>query len=475
VATVNLNTGKVVQIVDTGVVPVPKKPCDFFDPAQIGPVRQAPRPLDLVQPQGPSFEVRGHEVRWQKWRFRYANHQREGLVLYQVGYEDQDRVRPILYRASLSELFVPYADPDESWVWRDSFDQGDYGLGVLSNTLLRGKHVPDNATLLDSVLAGERGESFTIPASIAVYERDGGILWQHKSEYPVQKLQCRRARELVVFSLVNVGNYDYGLSWVFTQDGQIRVEVELTGILRAKAVTPRTCQRCAQLQGAGAGPIDPRGADRYGTLVAENLIAPGHQHFFNFRLDFDVDGTGNTVSEMNVRAAPTDPDRPHQVSHNAFAMEETILASEQEGQRDLDVRSHRRWRVFNPAVKTALGHYPGYTLEPGDTAFPFITKDDPARQQAGFLDHQVWVTRYKPGETHAAGDYPNQGRSGDGLTRYVSDNEKLVGQDVVLWYTFGITHITRPEEWPVMPVARGGFRLVPDGFFDRNPALDVPE
>ena len=475
VATVNLNTGKVVEIIDTGVVPVPNKPCDFFDPAQIGPLRQAPRPLELVQRQGPSFEIRGQEVRWQKWRFRYANHQREGLVLYQVGYEDQGRVRPILYRASVSELFVPYAEPDESWVWRDSFDQGDYGLGVLSDTLQRGKHVPENAVLLDSVFAGEVGDSRTIPASVAVYERDGGILWEHKSEYPLEKVQCRRARELVVFALVNVGNYDYGLNWIFTQDGQIKVEIELTGILRAKAVAPRTCQRCAQLQGGTEGTVEPEGADRYGTLVAENLIAPNHQHFVNFRLDFDVDGAANTVSEMNVRAAPTDPARPGRVSHNAFVMEETVLGSEQEGGRDVDPRSHRRWKVFNPSVKTALGHYPGYILEPGETALPFVTKDDPARRQAGFLDHQVWVTRYKPNENHAAGDYPNQGKGGDGLPRYVSDNEKIVGQDVVLWYTLGITHVARPEEWPVMPIARGGFRLVPDGFFTRNPGLDVPD
>jgi primary-amine oxidase len=32
----------------------------------------------------------------------------------------------------------------------------------------------------------------------------------------------------------------------------------------------------------------------------------------------------------------------------------------------------------------------------------------------------------------------------------------------------------RPEDWPVMPVEYCGFLLSPFGFFDRNPALDVP-
>ena len=44
---------------------------------------------------------------------------------------------------------------------------------------------------------------------------------------------------------------------------------------------------------------------------------------------------------------------------------------------------------------------------------------------------------------------------------------------MVLWYVFGIHHITRPEDWPVMPVDVVSFWLKPFGFFDRNPALDV--
>jgi primary-amine oxidase len=475
VVVLNLNTRRVVQVLDTGVVPVPQRTYDFFNPGQLGPPRQAPRPLELVQPQGPSFEVRGHEVRWQKWRFRYASHQREGVVLYQVGYEDGGRLRPVLYRASLSEMLVPYAEPGGAWVWRASFDEGEYGLGQLANTLERGKQVPDNAVLLDSVFAGEQGEAYTRPASVALYERDGGVLWMHKIDYPQHLMECRRGRELVIGSLMTVGNYDYSLNWVFTQDGQIRVEVELTGILRTKGVATRTCTRCADVAGTPGGTVTPAGDDRYGTLVAPNLVASNHQHLLSFRLDLDVDGPRNTVCEMNVRAAPDDPAHPGGPPlQNAFLMAETVLATEQEAQRDLNLASHRRWKVFNPAAKNELGHYPGYVLDPAEGAVPYLAPDSPVRRQAGFINHHLWVTRYKPGEYHAAGDYPSQGKPGDGLARYVGDNEKLVNEDVVVWYTLGITHVPRPEEWPVMPVTRCGFRLVPDGFFVMNPALDVP-
>ena len=45
---------------------------------------------------------------------------------------------------------------------------------------------------------------------------------------------------------------------------------------------------------------------------------------------------------------------------------------------------------------------------------------------------------------------------------------------MVLWYTFGHTHLPRPEDYPVMPTAYIGFMLKPNGFFDLNPANDVP-
>jgi len=50
----------------------------------------------------------------------------------------------------------------------------------------------------------------------------------------------------------------------------------------------------------------------------------------------------------------------------------------------------------------------------------------------------------------------------------------IADTDVVLWYTFGIAHVPRPEDWPVMPVDTISFWLKPVGFFTRNPALDVP-
>jgi primary-amine oxidase len=84
------------------------------------------------------------------------------------------------------------------------------------------------------------------------------------------------------------------------------------------------------------------------------------------------------------------------------------------------------------------------------------------------------VTTYNSAERYAAGDYINQNPEPDGLAQWVARDRPLENTDLVAWYTVGVHHIPRPEDWPVMPVAYAGFMLKPAGFFERNPAMDVP-
>jgi primary-amine oxidase len=70
---------------------------------------------------------------------------------------------------------------------------------------------------------------------------------------------------------------------------------------------------------------------------------------------------------------------------------------------------------------------------------------------------------------YAAGEFQNFGLQDEGLLRWTRGNRSLRDADLVLWYTLGVTHIPRPEEFPVMPASRAGFRLMPSGFFDASP------
>ena len=226
VITLDMNRGKVVDLVDTGIRPVNTTLTgDAASP------RGGLKPLVVTQPQGPSFQLDGRNVAWQNWRFRVDYSPREGIVLHRIGYEQNGRVRPIVYRLSLSEVYVPYGIPDPQWGWRSAFDIGEYDLGQYAVEQQKNVDVPENAVFLDGVLAGDTGSaggSYELPHAVAMYERDGGSLWQ-RTDPATYERDARFSRELVVKAAYFIGNYTYEEEFVFHLDGSIDVHVNATG------------------------------------------------------------------------------------------------------------------------------------------------------------------------------------------------------------------------------------------------------
>jgi primary-amine oxidase len=448
VAVVDLNKMEVLRIEDGGNIPVPDEPGEYgkaFTPK----FRDDIKPLHITQPEGPSFQVDGHQVSWQKWQFRIGFTPREGVVLHCVGYEDRGKLRPVLYRASMSEMVVPYGDPRSQHFRKNAFDLGEHGIGMLTNSLTLGCDCVGEIHYFDAALTNSRGDIAIVENAICLHEEDYGMLWKH-TDWRLDEAEVRRSRRLVVSFIATVDNYEYGFFWYFYQDGTLQYEVKLTGILL-----------CAALANT----------PKYGTLVAPELNALNHQHFFNMRLDFDLDGTHNSVYEVNTEAEPLGPENPY---GNGFFATSTLLPTEQAAQRTIDPFTARYWKITNPSALNGLGQPVGFKLIPGDNALPFAHPDSPILKRAGFMAKHLWVTPYSQTERYAAGDYPNQHSGGDGLPRWTQGDRPIENTDVVVWYTFGHHHIPRPEDWPVMPVAYSGFTLKPVGFFDANPALDVP-
>jgi primary-amine oxidase len=169
---------------------------------------------------------------------------------------------------------------------------------------------------------------------------------------------------------------------------------------------------------------------------------------------------------------PPGPDNPWA---NAFRADATLLERELGAQRDMNAATSRSWRVVNHGVTNRLGQPVGYKLIPTmSTPTMLAAPESSVGKRAGFARHNLWVTPYAQDERRAAGEFPNQHAGGDGLPRWTAADRSITETDVVLWYTFGVTHFVRPEDWPVMPVEYTGFLLSPFGFFDRNPALDLP-
>ena len=459
IVTVDLDSMTVVEVQDHGPVPVPARPGNYTvagmaDPANVPhyPTPRADlRPISITQPEGPSFTVDGHEVRWQKWRFRVGFTPREGLVLHQLDYEDRGRRRPVLYRAALSEMFVPYGDPNPTHRLKNVLDEGEFGIGVLANSLVLGCDCLGEIHYFDATLHDQDGQPVHLANAICLHEEDAGLLWKH-TDLRTGKAEVRRSRRLVISSISTIDNYDYGFYWYLYQDGTVAYEVKLTGIITTGAVEP------------GVTP-------RFGTLVAPGLYGPHHQHIFNVRLDMAIDGPTNSVYEVNSESLPPGADNPY---GNAWEPRETLLTREAEAQRTVNPTSMRYWKIANPRSRNALGQSVAYKLIPGEAPFPLFQPGAIPLERAGFARNHLWVTAYDPTELYATGDYPYQHAGGSGLPAYVQADRPLVDTDIVVWHTFGAHHVVRPEDWPVMPVVTCGFQLKPTGFFDGNPSIDVP-
>ena len=450
IAIVDLNEMKVIKVEDHGVIPVPPNDGNYASEF-VKEFRSDLKPLDIVQPEGPSFSVDGNLVSWQKWSFRVGYTRREGMVLHNIGYEDKGRTRPIVSRASLSELVVPYGDPAEKNFRKNAFDVGEAGIGSLANSLTLGCDCLGQIYYFDAVLNNSRGEPVTIPNAVCLHEEDFGILWKH-TDWRTGQVEVRRSRRLVISFIATVGNYEYGFYWHFYQDGNIEFQVKLTGIVNNMALESNE---------------DPK----YGSLIAPQLGGHIHQHFFCVRMDMSVDGENNSVYEVNTRAEPIGPDNPQ---GNAFFAEKTLLETESAAQRKVDPFKGRFWLVSNPSVSNYLDQPVSYKLVPGDNILPFAHPEASVSKRAGFTRKNLWVTPYHDDEMSPTGPYPNQHPGGDGLPKWTEANRNIENTDIVVWYNFGSHHIPRPEDWPVMPVMYTGFKLMPVGFFDRNPALDVP-
>jgi primary-amine oxidase len=408
-------------------------------------------PLHVSQPQGAGFTLDGNLLSWQNWQLRIGFNHREGLVLHQVGFRDAGRLRSVAHRLSFAEMVVPYRDASPDHYRRTAFDIGEWGLGFMTTSLDRGCDCLGEIIYLDAVRHDSRGEPVTVPNAICVHEEDSGVLWKHVDDRA--GAEVRRARRLVVSFHVTVANYEYLVYWRFYQDGGIECEVRATGVM----VT-------SNIAAPGSRPAN-------GTLVDRGIYAPFHQHFIVARLDLDVDGTGNTVYATESRPAVTGGDDPYGLGLTVVS---TPLRTEAEGKQDYDWGTQRGWKIVNDNVTNALGTPVGYKLVPAAMIPPLLDPASPVLERAEVIGHTLWVTPYREDERWPCGDFPVQSGRDTGLPAWTEAGRPIENTDVVLWYVFGIHHITRPEDWPVMPSDIVSFWLKPFGFFDRNPALDVP-
>ncbi|ANL51002.1 amine oxidase (copper-containing) (plasmid) [Rhizobium phaseoli] len=445
-AVLDLHTSEVLRVDDYGIVPIPQMEANYE--AELVNTTRAPlKPINITQPEGVNFAVNGRVLTWDKWSMVIGFNAREGLTLHDIRYDD----RPILFRASLVEMVVPYGSPDNGHFRKHVFDIGEYGIGKLVNSLKLGCDCLGAIEYLDVHMNTMSGDVLTIEKAICIHEEDAGMLWKH-TDFRTERTEVRRARKLVVSCVATVGNYEYALYWYFFLDGMIEFEMKATGIINTAACPPEQ-------------------PGKYGTEVLPGVVGHIHQHIFCARLDMTVDGDENSVVECNSYAEPDGPRNPY---GNAFYQDQTLLTRESEAARRANLETHRFWKVINPNKKNYVGTPTAYKLEANNCVTPYVKADSPSGRRAGFVQNHLWVTPFHPEERYPAGDFVNRSDGSSGIAEYVKQDRSLENTDIVLWHVFGLHHPVRLEDFPVQPCVTTGFKLMPAGFFNGNPAIDLP-
>lgn len=434
--------------------------------------RTTTKPYQVVQPEGPSFQIDDQKVNWEKWTFRVGFNYREGLTLHNIRYDG----RSLFYRLSLAEMFVPYGDPRAPYPRKGAFDLGNDGAGINANNLRLGcdclgerpwlenfKNITDaevgTIKYFDGWHNTASGLPLKLPNVVCLHEQDDGILWKH-TNFRTGHAVVTRSRILVLQTIITVSNYEYIFAFHFGQDASINYEVRATGILSTVPI-------------ALGEPKPP-----FGTIVASGVLAPYHQHLFCLRIDPAIDGHKNSVVIEESHAMPMDDTDVH----NPFGVGYETRSSyiEREGCFDLDLTKNRVFKIVNEAkVNNMTQTAVGFKLLPSYSQMLLAHPSSFHARRSEYGKHAVWVTKYREDEMFPSGRYTMQSMGGEGIASAIekragdASESNVRNEDVVVWHTFGSTHNPRIEDWPVMPCEKMVVGLKPVNFFERNPGLDV--
>jgi primary-amine oxidase len=430
-----------------------------YHPDLTAPARDTNKPYHITQPEGPSFTTTGNLISWEKWHIRVGFNYREGLTLHDIRYDG----RSLFYRLSLAEMFVPYGDPRCPYPRKGAFDLGNDGAGINANNLRLGCDCLGLIKYFDGWHNTADGKPMRLPNVLCCHEIDDGILWKH-TNFRTGNAVLARSRVLVLQTIITVSNYEYIFAFHFRQDASLHYEVRATGILS-------TCP-------IGIGDKIPP----YGTLVAPGVLAPYHQHMFCLRIDPALDGQNNSLQVEETEAMSiSDPN-----IHNQFGVgfiTTSHIVSEETGV-DLDHFKNRVFKIVNEnSINPITGTPIAFKLLPSYSQMLLAHQTSFHAKRSEFAEHAIWVTRYHDDELFPSGRHTMQssGTEQDGISSKIkqrrdepSPNTSVKNQDIVVWHTFGSTHIPRIEDWPVMPSETMVVGLKPVNFFTGNPALDVP-
>jgi primary-amine oxidase len=458
---VDLETLKIIEYHDREIETVPTaEKTEYQVSKQIPPFGPKQHSQTSHQPQGPGFQINGHSISWANWKFHVGFDVRAGIVISLASIYDLEKhkFRRVLYKGYISELFVPYQDPTEEFYFKTFFDSGEFGFGLSTVSLIPNRDCPSNAEFIDVYVHSDDGSPSLLKNAICVFEQYGNIMWRHtESGIPNEHIEESRTEvNLIVRTVVTVGNYDNVLDWEFKTSGSIKPAIALSGIL--------------EIKGTNIKHKDEIKEDIHGKLVSTNSIGIYHDHFYMYYLDFDIDGVENSFEKTSLKTV--------RITNGSSKRKSYWTTETQTAKTESDAKitigfAPAELVVVNPNKKTAVGNDVGYRLIPAIPAHPLLVEDDYPQIRGAFTNYNVWITPYNRTEKWAGGLYVDHSRGDDTLAVWTKQNRDIVNKDIVLWHVVGIHHVPAQEDFPIMPLLSTSFELRPTNFFERNPVLNT--
>lgn len=342
-----------------------------------------------------------------RWEMCWEQRALEGIVLYDITFTPPGGARRlVLAQAHVAQIHVPYDDNGARF-----HDVTDYGLG--------------GEFLLDLSPAECLG------GSLLKYGAKDALCKQVRDRGYAQKYFSRNLQgyELNLFSVSVSGDYNYIPQWAFYDDGTIAPTMGAAG----------------QLQRYGSDP-------QYGWRTASNRVPISHIHNYYYRLDFDIDGMANDLTE-EIEFLPADSNRRRTIS---------VTALTTEAGRSHSPDKMRSWRIRDTVTKNSEGHAISYHLEAMRSGHDFI---GPTFEPFTYNDFYVTIAR--PCEQYISHN-PTAGGCGENVSQFVN-GENTNGADVVVWYGMTFHHLPRDEDEGYMDVHWDGFTVIPRDWTAENP------
>jgi primary-amine oxidase len=214
----------------------------------------------------------------------------------------------------------------------------------------------------------------------------------------------------------------------------------------------------------------------YGYRIHDVVASSMHDHGINFKADFDIAGTANTLYRVDVapmvRKYPWDdfPRNTMHLVHNPITTETGL---------DWPPNSGAVYVILNNDSTNAWGEKRGYKITPGTGMGtpPHLTMQNSTAmgKAAGWAYHDLWVLKQKDTEQRSASEF-NAMQPLDPLIDFerMVDGESVVQDDLVVYFNLGVHHVSNSADIPntLMHWSGTSVMFVPHNYLDRDASRD---